>query len=1124
MSHALPDTSLRSSAVRTAAAERPERTDRTDRIHRIERELPRPFQPARSSLDLTGPYTLLRPFRGPGEAYLAATPEGQLCVLQLAIGALPGLAQQAADEPWLAAAEARRAVRHPALIALLDVGVIDDSLYIVTEYLAGRDLHEIVLRSEEKQRALSLPLLLHISRELSAGLGQLHRVTGSGRLPPTLLAHGALFAENVLCGWEGEVKLADRDLSGLFSSVGLRTPWSMLRPPARPVASAAAPTRADDLAGLSAIVSEVAGGAIMGLSSSLLSLLQQATGGKGSAPPWVAPLSADDLHAALSRELALLPGGLHEPAAATTALLHYLTALYGEQIDQERHEAARWLDAVSRTASRSSGRPASRPDAPGESGPALSPSTVALTSPTPPGSVGDSPSRITQPNLGEPASSADALIIDGRYRLLRLIGIGGMGAVYEAQHVSIGKRIAVKVLHQQFSQHPDLVERLRREAQAASRIGHPNIIDVIDFGYTSDGSAYIAMEFLEGTDLGAILRNEGRVHEPRALRIGLQTARALAAAHRVGIVHRDLKPENIFVVHPQPPLDAEPLSAWGAGTPLPEPADARPRSIEEREASQKSGFIRLSGDGQSEFDLVKVLDFGVAAHLGAGGTWPALPLSALPPGSELRQLPGSARLTNPGLAVGTPEYMAPEQALGQEVDARADVYAVGTLMFEMLCGRVPFVGGSAAELLALKTGFEPPLPRLFAPTISPPLESFILRCLARDRSERPQSMEEVELHLYELTRDSGALSQPRILPPTSGPGLSAAGSALSPALSAADLADRLGTLSAPAGSGVAGSPLGSASSHGPSAPSQEALPAAGLGRRPPSRRLTATAGVLALTTVAVGFVTARYLTRPHPTSPPVPAPSPALVGAPGPSPAQLPAGVLPSPPSPSGSAAGQVAGPTAPAAPPADARVVEVLEGRVPMLFEWARRTVAGGRFVSPPGDNLLELLTRIEDVAPNHPDLSRLRAEAAATVLRRGREHLRRRQPLEAFELYRTLLAIEGGTASLTAVRASAKPAGLARRFPRSELQLQLLYVARTGRGGHGAGLSAAHAAVELAPRSAAAHLALADALLSANRREAAAAEYRRVLELHPRALERRLAEHGLVRLGLRPSRRERR
>ncbi len=207
-------------------------------------------------------------------------------------------------------------------------------------------------------------------------------------------------------------------------------------------------------------------------------------------------------------------------------------------------------------------------------------------------------------------------------------------------------------------------------------------------------------------------------------------------------------------------------------------------------------------------------------------------------------------------------------------------------------------------------------------------------------------------------------------------------------------------------------------------------------------------------------------------------------------------------------------------APAPDARVVEVLEGRVPMLFEWARRTVAGGRFVTPPGDNLLELLTRIEDVAPNHPDLPRLRAEAAANVLRRGREHLRRRQPLEAFDLYRTLLAIEGGVANLGAVRAAQKPTGLARRFPRSELQLQLLYVARTGRGAHGAGLAAAHAAIEVAPRSAAAHLALADALLAANRRDAAATEYRRVLELHPRALERRLAEHGLGRLGLRPGR----
>ena len=191
-------------------------------------------------------------------------------------------------------------------------------------------------------------------------------------------------------------------------------------------------------------------------------------------------------------------------------------------------------------------------------------------------------------------------------------------------------------------------------------------------------------------------------------------------------------------------------------------------------------------------------------------------------------------------------------------------------------------------------------------------------------------------------------------------------------------------------------------------------------------------------------------------------------------------------------------------------------------LFEWARRTVAGGRFVSP-GRQPVELLTRIEDVAPNHPDLSRLRAEAAATVLRRGREHLRRRQPLEAFELLPHPPAIEGGTASLTAVRASR----FQRAWPDASRAPSFSCSSCTSR---------APAAEDMAPgclppmlpssshKSAAAHLALADALLSANRREAAAAEYRRVLGLHPRALERRLAEHGLVRLGLRPSRRERR
>ena len=1088
------------------------RRDRTDRVHRIERELPRPFTPDKSLAATGSSYTLLRPFRGPGEAYLAATATGDLCVLQLAVGALqlPGL--QASLPTWLALASARLQVQHPALIRIVDAGTVDDSLFVITEYQAGRDQQELLAQAQTRQRTVPIALLLHVAREITRGLAHLHGCSppaADGRdVPAEPVGHGAVLAENVLCAWDGQIKLGDRDLSGLCAAAGLRTPLGRLRP-ARSGDAPAVPTVAADLAALAAMLSESAGGALLGLSSSLLSLFQQATGGKGSAPPWAMPLSAEDLRLSLTRELARLRGERADTSWDTQQLQRLLADLFGEQGEGEQHEAERWMDAVRRTVTRTSGRPVGTPSAASDG---ANPAEEVAS----PARSGEARSAGRALAAESSAVPSDPLVIDGRYRLLRLIGIGGMGAVYEAQHVAIGKRIAVKVMHQQFSQHPDLVERLRREAQAASRIGHPNIVDVIDFGYTSDGSAYIAMEFLEGTDLGAILRSEGRIHEGRALRIGLQTVRALAAAHRAGIVHRDLKPENIFLVHPLP-NGAIPPSAPG---------------------SDRSARIdRLDrGESEVEFDLVKVLDFGVAAHVGTGGVWPALPAADLPGGSQLRQLPGSARLTNPGLAVGTPEYMAPEQALGQEVDARADIYAVGTLLFEMICGRVPFVASSAAELLALKTGMAPPSPRTFAPAMSFHLETLILRCLAQRRDERPQNMEDVERQLVDLARDFGMLSQPRLLLPAS----AISGGAATPVGLSLPALDASGAASS---NSFAGSPLGSATSQ---APSQDALLAAVSAQTPVPRshRLTGVAALLAVAIVGGGFVTARHVTSQRQRlrmdhvdhvdqerasqSALAPAPGTKATAVPPSGPvAANPTNAETASARPSLAAGSTATGSSIPTATPspADPKVVEVLEGRVPMLFEWARRTVVGGRFVSPPGDNLLELLTRIEDVAPNHPELLRLRSEAAATVLRRGREHLRRKQPLDALDLYRALLAIESGADHASSVRASQKPVGLARKFPRSELVLQLLYVARTGRGGRSPGtaaqLAAAHGAVEITPRSAAAHLALADAFLAAGRRESATSEYRRVLELHPRSLERRLAEHGLVRLGLRaPSR----
>jgi serine/threonine protein kinase len=280
---------------------------------------------------------------------------------------------------------------------------------------------------------------------------------------------------------------------------------------------------------------------------------------------------------------------------------------------------------------------------------------------------------------GGAADGADRRIIDGRYRIHRRIGEGGMGTVYAAEHVEIGKSVAVKILHLQYSGDEQLVERFRREARAASRVGHPNIIDVTDFGTTDDGCAFFVMELLHGMDLADVLAREQRLGTERAVRIAVQVCRALQAAHEVGIIHRDLKPENIYLV---------------------------------------------ARDGETDF--VKVLDFGIAQNLAFA----------------------SGRLTNPGMAMGTPEYMAPEQALAGPVDGRTDVYALGALTYEMLMGIAPHKDGPADTILERK--MKPPVSlRAQRPDVSPGLDAVIRQALEADPDRRPQTMAQLE---YELTK------------------------------------------------------------------------------------------------------------------------------------------------------------------------------------------------------------------------------------------------------------------------------------------------------------------------------------------------------------------------------------
>jgi serine/threonine-protein kinase len=285
-------------------------------------------------------------------------------------------------------------------------------------------------------------------------------------------------------------------------------------------------------------------------------------------------------------------------------------------------------------------------------------------------------------------------LVSGRYRVLSVLGTGGMGRVYLAEHVAIQKRVALKVLHPEYSKRRDIVERFQQEAISASRIKHPGVLDVFDFGELEDGSSFIAMELLEGRDLGATLEKFGPLRPELAIEVLVQVCRALDAAHASGVVHRDLKPDNIF------------LQSGEAGHPT-----------------------------------AKIVDFGIA-RLRDGEDLAQAP-SAEAAGKEGSDGP-KRRLTKTGMIFGTPEYMAPEQAQGREADHRSDVYAAGVILFESLTGAVPFTGSTFLEVLNRHVMFAIPHLRDVCPdlVVSQELERVLRRALAKDPAARFGSMRE----------------------------------------------------------------------------------------------------------------------------------------------------------------------------------------------------------------------------------------------------------------------------------------------------------------------------------------------------------------------------------------------
>ena len=713
-----------------------------------------------------GKYHLLSPLAqgGMGALYLAVNGDRGLERLIVVKTVLPHLA----DAEYLARFrdEAKVVVKlsHGNLIPVFDAGQVDGELFIAMDFVEGRDLRAVWNRCAKKQVAFPIDIAAYITKELLRGLHYAHSY------PELQLVHRDVSPPNVLISFSGQVRLTDFGLASSTLKLEKTAPGIIYGKVAYMSPEQARGEKLDgasDQYAAAIVLWELLTGRQLFPpgKDQPQDLVARAKNPDVMRPSKRAPrvpeeldeicvralhsdraerfASCDDMRIALQAYLAK-----HAPATDEMRVATFLRDLFADDIEREQLERNAMIESISRRAltmpptdefrqmlerstktaepteppvrsTNSVGRRASdlnlegidrrqsnnrRAGSPEGGVDILLNPSARIAAPSPvAGTDTSDPAEWIKTANGSTVSAAIAAatalapptdvalgervligaVIDGRYRIDELIGEGGMGKVYLAEHVEIGKRVAVKVLHPSYSRMPDLVERFRREARAASKIGHPNIVDVTDSGTTSEGSVYFVMEYLEGVELGAVLDREGSIEAARAVRITIEMCRARSAAHAVQVIHRDLKPENIFLV---------------------------------------------TRDGNSDF--VKVLDFGIAKSTEA---------------EEARE----RKLTSPGRAMGTPEYMAPEQAAGKPADARSDVYAVGAILYEMITGVTPYQGDNFMEVLTKKATIDPLPPVALRPELPAELSAIVMRSMARDPNERPANMDALA---YELTK------------------------------------------------------------------------------------------------------------------------------------------------------------------------------------------------------------------------------------------------------------------------------------------------------------------------------------------------------------------------------------
>lgn len=575
---------------------------------------------------------------------------------------------------FLDEARVQSQLNHPGVAQVLEAATDENGEpYTVVEYVEGRSLSDV------RQRAIQLGVRIgwveavSIAIEMAQALAHVHeRASSDGS--PLGIVHRDLSPQNVMVGYAGEVKLIDFGTARGHNRKCHTVAGVVFAKPGYVAPEVARQQVGDgriDVYALGVMLWELCAGRRF-LTGDAQQHLEDAAAGKTIVPAIAkdidAPLQLDAIIAKLTHndpderytnaaaaasDLAKVLSGAPSPKigergvrARTQTLMR---SLWPHEPQRVRSEFAKLLKEA-----RALERERLTPQAP-----KAAESAAALMN-----------------------EEKDSSILAGTpYRIARTIGEGASGVVYEAEHMELGRRVALKVLAPEHASAKDSIDRFRREARSIAKLSHPNLCMLYDFGKSLDGRVFLAMELLTGETLERKLKRLGGMDWREALRVSIETARALEAAHGAGLVHRDLKPANLFLTKVV--------------------------------ADQHEG--RRMSDGTS----LKLLDFGVA-----------MALSDVREGGEKRQK---------GFAIfGTPEYMAPEQVAGEQVDGRCDIYALGCVLYELITGSRPFEGQSSVVVMGKQLREMPESPRLRAPRRAIPVtvDAIVMKALAKKPEDR----------------------------------------------------------------------------------------------------------------------------------------------------------------------------------------------------------------------------------------------------------------------------------------------------------------------------------------------------------------------------------------------------